>query len=160
MIALLLAQAGVPLAPPAPPMIITTAPRLPGEQANTRPRFRVVVSVRAPEGLLWSGALWVSPRGPASWRQNMMEAQADECAPQNAFRSTTSNELNVQLNVLPSADPAGDGRISVSVRWSRPGSSPCGGIRTVELQEQARLDRRGPTILKGDGGLVVELRRD
>ncbi|WEK42661.1 MAG: hypothetical protein P0Y64_14945 [Candidatus Sphingomonas colombiensis] len=160
MIVLLLAQAAVHPAPPPPPVIITTVPRLPSEQGITRPRIRVAVSVRAPEGVLWSGALWVSPRGLASWRQNMMEAQADECMPQNGFRSSTANELNVQLSVLPLVDPAGDERISVNVRWSRPASSPCGGSRIVELQEQARLDKRGPTILKGDGGLVVELRRD
>lgn len=162
MIALLLAQAAVSVAAPpltpSPPVIVTRSAFSPG---ITRPRFRVAITVRAAEGVLWSGSLWVSSRaGGASWRQNMQEAQPDECATPITYGVNAQSELSVQVNPMSSADTSAREQVTVNVRWTRPAPTPCGGSRTVELRQTIALDSREPAVVRGDGGLLVELRRN
>lgn len=163
MIVLLIAQAAATLsAPQAPPLPIVMAPppaflpRVAAFAMNQGPRVRVGVTVRSPAGILWDGSLWVSGRGQSSWRQSVQEPQAEDC-PRTRPYDSMQNEISVTLS--PTGEAGLAPLVNVSVRWARPAEAACGGARIVELRETVSLEDGKPAVIRGDGGLVVELRR-
>ncbi|MGR6327915.1 hypothetical protein ACU5AX_02505 [Sphingomonas sp. XXL09] len=161
--ALQAAVIAAPPAPPAPPQIYLTPISPPPGQSNrngvpTMPapkRSRIGVVVRAGNLPLWDGALWVASRGVSVWRQSVQEPLPEQCGPRPW--SNDQNEISVQLS--PVIDDANASRIAVTVRWVRSGDEVCGGTRSVELRQTIAVPPSGVAVVRGDAGLVVELRQ-
>ncbi len=152
-----------PPAPPAPPQIHLTPISPPPGQSNRTSvpmmavptRSRIGVVVRAGNRPLWDGALWVASRGVSVWRQSVQEPLPEQCGPRPW--SNDQNEISVQLS--PVIDEANASRIAVTVRWVRSGDDVCGGTRSVELRQTIAVPPNGVAVLRGDAGLIVELRQ-
>ncbi|MBW6525815.1 hypothetical protein KZ813_03080 [Sphingomonas sp. RHCKR7] len=153
MFSLLLAAQVLATAPPPPPVYVATDDPW-RDRGSGGERVRLGVIVRAANMTLWDGALWVSARNSSSFRQTVQEAQPDACPRPSAYGA--QNEVSVQL--VPQRAGAA-AALSVMVRWARPGDGACGGARTVELRETVPMPGAAATVLRGDAGLVVELRR-
>ena len=150
--------APVPTAPPAPPQVPRFAPTRIGDVSAPERRLPLDVVVRSAEGVLWSGGLIVGSRGQSSWTQSRSEPADPACAVRGVYASGERDGLNVQLYLVgTSDDPAA--RVAVTVRWSRRAEVACGGSRTVELSQIVGLADRSAVQIRGDGGLVIELRR-
>ncbi len=162
MFLLLLAQAGAVLAPPAPsiyvPAPIVTRSSASDRMAAMRESVPLDIVVRVPQGLLWSGRLLVDGGRGASWRQSQSEAVASSCGQIDLPFNASQREASVTLRRSTRSDMAAD-LFSVEARWTRPSDAGCGGTSTIELRQTVMLAVGTTQILKGDGGLVVELRR-
>ncbi|MGK6324110.1 hypothetical protein ACMGDM_13660 [Sphingomonas sp. DT-51] len=86
----------------------------------------------------------------------MQEPQPEGCPRTPSFGYGAQNEVSVQLSSERGGQAA---MLAVTVRWARPVEEGCGGTRTVELREAVPMPGSTPVVLRGDGGLVVELRR-
>lgn len=146
------------VAPPAAPgrsvptIIVTGAD---GERAQAR--AQIDVAMRGPEGLLWSGPLWIGSRGQTRWQQSLSEPADPACGPSAGYMEGQT-ELSVQLQPL-SGSNWDNGTVLVIARWSRRAGGPCRGTRTVEIRETSTLVPNQRATLKGDGGFSVELHR-
>lgn len=112
--------------------------------------------MRGGGAVLWEGSLWVVPYAQSSWRQSVQEAAPDECGSVRT-RFEASRETSISLNMAYDGEQSP--RLHVMAQWARPGVEPCSGMRRVELRETVATDATAPIVLRGDGGLVVELRR-
>jgi len=150
-------QVAITTVPTPPPVFVPNAAAdhaSPARRVPSRARYDVVV--RGGDTLLWRGTLWIGGRGPSSWRQTLQEAQDDGCGPS----SWPGAQTETSIQVVPAPPYGGDtGQATVTARWSRPSGVPCGGARVVEIRQTISLDAASPIVLSGDGGLVVELRR-
>lgn len=140
------------VAPPAPPAYGAPAQT----NAPLAERVKIAVVIRAGGQTLYDGALWVSPRGQAAWQLSVQEAPDPMCQPD--VGNTRTNELSIRISSTRYGSYANAGLYAVTVRWQRPGETACEGVRTVELREAVNLANT-PIVLKGDGGLTVEIRR-
>lgn len=166
MLVLLLTQVAITLVPPAPPLLrsyaappIVALPTTPSDRTVAlRERVAVGIVVRAPQGVLWSGNLWVDAMRGASWRQSESEALEPNCALGDQSYGTAQREVSVNVRRSPRSGEAPD-LFSIEARWTRPSEAGCGGTSTVELRQSLALAPGATQTLKGDGGLVIELRR-
>ncbi|WP_019514840.1 hypothetical protein [Sphingomonas sp. Mn802worker] len=162
MFLLLLAQTGVVLAPPASsvyvPAPIVTRSSASDRMAAMRESVPLDVVVRVPQGVLRSGRLLVDGARGASWRQSQSEAVASSCEQVDLPFGASQREASVTLRRVMRSDMADD-LFSVEARWTRPRDAGCGGTSTIELRQTVTLAVGATQTLKGDGGLVVELRR-
>jgi hypothetical protein len=164
MLPILFALAVVP-----PPIITPTAPPAPpapsqytglAEREAMRPET-LELRVATDEGLLWQGPLRVGLNG-AAISQERREAVAEQCIGQSGYSAGLQTNFSVSVSRL---FRTGSGRAmsySVSVRWTRPGSGDgCAtlGSRTVQLEQKVELEPGRETILRGDAGLTVTIRR-
>jgi hypothetical protein len=159
LIATLLAQTVV-TPPPAPPPAPAPRPVTRGPDtyltAPPRERFRLAVTLRSASALLWDGDLWVANSGQSSWSESRTEPPEQTCTPAAYYGSSRSAETSVTVNAL---QRGAETYLNVTVRWSRASDAPCGGLRTVELRETVPMPGERPAVIRGDGGLVLELRR-
>jgi hypothetical protein len=163
MLVLLLAQVLIAQVPPVPriyasPPIVSRPDAVAHRNAAARERIAVSVVVRVPQGVLWSGNLWVGGIRGASWRQSENEALGPECALVDQPFGTAQRETSVTLRRSVRQTDAPD-MLTVDARWTRPSQAGCGGTSTVELRQSLALAPGATQTLKGDGGLIVELRR-
>ncbi len=166
MLVLLLTQVMITHVPPAPPPFrsyaapsIVALPTTPSDRtAALRERVAVGIVVRAPQGVLWSGSLWVDAMRGASWRQSESEALEPNCTLVEQSYGTAQREVSVTVRRSVRSGEAPDA-FSIEARWTRPSEAGCGGTSTVELRQTLALAPGATQTLKGDGGLVIELRR-
>jgi len=163
MLVLLLAQVLITQVPPAPriygaPPIVSRSDSMADRNAAARERVAVGIVVRAPQGVLWSGTLWVDGVRGASWRQSENEAPEPECALVDQPFGNAQREISVTLR-RSVRQTDGPDMLTLDARWTRPSQTGCGGTSTVELRQSLALAPGATQTLKGDGGLVVELRR-
>lgn len=158
MLLTLIAQSAItaPSAPPTSFRPTVTPSQMRSIGPRSRERVRVSIVVSAEGETLYSGTLWVSAQGPASWRQTVQEAPDPACPPAGYF-DPRGNEASVRI--MPGPDREGGGtRFMVTARWQRTLREECSGARTAELRDVVRLDD-GPVTLRGDAGLTVTIRR-
>lgn len=160
--------------PPPPVMVVNTAPPPVVEtgpsdrprlylipEANNAPPDMIEIRVRSGSETLWEGRLRVAKPG-ASLIQHINETEPAGCPP-SAYAHSVHSSLTVSVlrNKL-SITPEGAFNYHVRVAWERP-SSPrgCGneGARKVEVSQGIDLRPEQSAALKGDVGLVVEVRR-
>lgn len=147
--------------PPPPVMVVNTAPPpalyFPGDSPVSPP---AVVEVRiSGEGApLWQGVLRVGPA--ASYSENRSESRATPCPGVPGYDQSLRTSLNLNLSHYPRTN--GPGQFGITFSWSRPSDARnCqeGGTRTVQLQQTVELAPGGEAVLRGDGGLTLQLRR-
>jgi hypothetical protein len=166
MLVLLLTQVAITHVPSAPPPLrsyaappIVALPSTPFDRtAALRERVAVGIVVRAPQGVLWSGSLWVDAMRGASWRHSESEALESNCTLGDQSYGTAQREVSVTVRRSVRSAEASDA-FSIEARWTRPSEAGCGGTSTVELRQTLALAPGAVQTLKGDGGLVIELRR-
>jgi hypothetical protein len=175
---LLLLQTVTTIAPPSPvrvlpsappPIVITTpqraamvsVPRVTISDLQRGEPYTIDVLVRAGDAELWTGSLAVGGNGsPSTFRREQSEA-GPHCSSPLGYRSNVQTSLNVQLAASRDYE-SGASRVSLTVRWSRPGVGGCplpAGARTVELSETVPLAPGQTATVAGDAGLTVRLRR-
>lgn len=152
-------------APPAPPLVqpramtILRAPQNMPAQGPVVP-YSIEVEARAGDQLLWSGTLMVARGMGATFRRDLSQASAVQCDQQDGrYRGNRQDSFSVQLSPAYGDDP---NRIGVEVRWSRPGEDNCQSgttKRSIEMSSQLLLPPGGSVEARGDGGLIVRLRR-
>ncbi|MBB3692503.1 hypothetical protein [Sphingomonas sp. BK580] len=156
MFSLLLVAQVLATAPPPPPVyVMIDEPQRERGRGNGE-RVRLGVVMRAGNTTMWDGTLWVSARNISSFRQSIQEAQPVACPRAAAYPYAAQNEVSVQLVPQGSGEASS---LSVTARWVRPGEGACGGARTIELRETVPMPDAAATVLRGDAGLIVELRR-
>lgn len=158
MLMLFVAQAAMTVAAP-PPRVVSVPPPMIMRSPNgdPGPRTRVAIVLRSPQEIIWQGDLWVGTRGSSSWRESISEAGAEPC---NRSWEYGGGQRESSVTLGPQrAEASGEQTLVVTVRWSRPVDEPCSGVRTVELRQPVKLPASGSITIKGDGGLVVEVRR-
>ncbi len=163
MLVLLLAQVLITQVPPVPRIYgsaptVSRSDSMADRNAAARERIAVGIVVRAPEGVLWSGNLWVDGMRGASWKQTETEALGPECAMVDQPFGAVQREISVTLRRSVRQTDAPD-MLTVDARWTRPSQTGCGGTSTVELRQSLALAPGATQTLRGDGGLIVELRR-
>lgn len=137
LIPFLLAQAAATASAPAPPSGAET----------------LDVAIRAADRTLWRGPLTVAPEEASGWSQSRYEP-----APHGCPRGRDASE-SVSIRMVP--QPSDDGTLvmAVTVRWTHAGDAPCAPSRAVELSQAVAFDGGGLVTLRGNDGLVVDLRR-
>jgi hypothetical protein len=172
LIALLMAQSTPAPAPPiavsntSPPPVVETGPSdrphiyaIP--EANNAPPDLIELRVRSGTELLWAGTLRVARPG-ASLIQHINQTEPTGCPPSPYAHSVHSSLSVSLLRDKLSITPEGAFSYHVRVSWERPSSARgCGGegARKVEVSQAVDLRPGQTTALKGDVGLVVEIRR-
>jgi hypothetical protein len=159
---------------PPPPMIVSTAPPPIAEtgpsdrprlylipEANNAPPDMIELRVRSGSQLLWEGRLRVARPG-ASLIQHINETEPSGCPP-SAYAHSVHSSLTASVQRAKlSITPEGAFNYHVRVAWERPSSARgCGnqGARRVEVSQGIDLRPGQGATLKGDVGLVVEVRR-
>jgi hypothetical protein len=172
-ILLFAAQAAQPAPPPPmmttnvspPPVVVDVGPNRPRlyaiPEANNAPPDMIDIKVRAGSDGLWAGRLRVARPG-ASLIQHINETAPDGCPP-DPYGGSVHSSLTVSVlrNKL-SITPEGAFNYHVRVSWERPSSARgCAneGARKVEVSQGIDLRPGQAATLKGDSGLVVEVRR-
>jgi hypothetical protein len=188
LISLLLAGQSAPMATPyvAPPPIITRSVAPPPiARSNSLPPPVVTVNTAPPpallpinaigdlgpqpptlleirvsgeDGLLWQGSLRVGPS--ASYAENRNESPPVPCPGRPAYDNTLRTSLSLNVSKYGRGD--GPDQFTFAVSWSRPGDARnCAeaAMRSVQLQQSVTLPPGGEAVLRGDGGLAVQVRR-
>jgi hypothetical protein len=165
--AMMLAQIAAPAPSPARPPVITqvvtspprfsAAPQVLVAPNVPPPRTRLSVTLRAPMSVLWDGRLWLVPNGQSTWTETRNEPPEQSCVGAQYYGNQRSAETSVTLQMLQREPEAP--LLMVTVRWARPSEAPCGGTRTIELRETVPFPGDRPAVIRGDGGLSVEIRR-
>lgn len=155
-----LAQVAIATSPAPPrPVEVARAPQIVVAHGSTPP-YSIEVETRAGDQLLWSGTLMVARGTGASFRRDLSQASALQCdQAEGRYRGDRQDSFSVQLSPSYGDD---SGRISVNVRWSRPGDETCqaGSVkRSIELSSSVLLPPGGSVETRGDGGLIIRLRR-
>lgn len=157
LIMLAVQAAATPVLPNPPPLstaLISPVPPRAERGADAPVAVRTVeVVARGGSELLWQGTLRVSDRGgESSWSQT----RAEPCNGRNYFGSGDRDMFSVSLSSTSRDVP---GSVNLRVRWSRRGEGSCDGARTVEMSQTMVLAAGERTVVTGDGGLRLELRR-
>jgi hypothetical protein len=148
-----------------PPPVVSVPSGLPAvyaiPEANEAPPDALEMRVAAGSEKLWEGRLRVGQTG-ASLIQYIDQAEPADCPASDHSRSVHQTvSVSLQRWKL-STTPAGAFNYQLRVSWQRP-DSPRGclsdGARTVEVKQGLDLRPGQETILKGDVGLVVWVRR-
>ncbi|WP_298814326.1 hypothetical protein [uncultured Sphingomonas sp.] len=126
--------------------------------AALRERVAVGIVVRAPQGVLWSGKLWVDAMRGTPCRHSESEALEPNFAFNDQSYGTAQRDVSVNGRRSPRSGETPD-IFSIEARWTRPSEAGCGGTSTVELRQSLALAPGAIQTLRGDGGLVIELRR-
>jgi hypothetical protein len=149
-----------PPAPPSPPMVTTPvlSRYVSSAERLAQPPVSLEIRVSGEDGAIWEGRLRVGPTG-ASISQNRSEAQPANCQVPSQFLDR-SVRTGFTLNLSPGYGEAAD-LYSVNVSWTRVAANGCAhdGTRTVQMQSTVTVPEHSSTVLRGDAGLVVELRR-
>lgn len=154
-----------PLAPP-PVTIMPATPPAPVIYASSRPvrpQLPVLVGIDVIGGgeQLWNGQLRVAGAFGASLNSSVNETP-EPCATDTSgfiqYPSTNTRSLRLRLERRDSVEQID--RFYVSVSWSRPGV-PCdgSGTLTVGLEKFVTLKKGASTEVRGDGDLLVRLKR-
>lgn len=162
---LLAAQSAPPIvrtdSPPPPVMVVNSAPPptlyFPGDSPASPPAV-VEVRISGEGGPLWQGVLRVGPS--ATYSENRSESRATPCPGVPGYDQSLRTSLNLILSHYPRTN--GQDQFGVSFSWSRPADArSCreGGTRMVQLQQMVELAPGGEAVLRGDGGLALQLRR-
>lgn len=144
-----------------PPVVVSTAGRMaPSRQEGEAVDFDV--EIKAGDQSLWSGPMRVSNRVSATFNSDKHDASTEICVNDPSdFGSGNRSRLSVTLRMLP----YGDRRdlFALTLSWEHPSSDRhCNrdmATRTVGLTENFTLGAGQETRLRGDGGLVVHIRR-
>lgn len=150
----------------APPPVVETGPSgrprlhlIP--EANNAPPDMIELRVRSGGQLLWEGRLRVAAPG-ASLIQHINETEPIGCPP-SAYAHSVHSSLTASVQRAKlSITPEGAFNYHVRVAWERPSSvRGCGneGARRVEVSQGVDLRPGQAATLKGDVGLIVEVRR-
>ena len=150
----------------APPPVVETGPSgrprlylIP--EANNAPPDMIELRVRSGGQLLWEGRLRVAAPG-ASLIQHINETEPTGCPP-SAYAHSVHSSLTASVQRAKlSITPEGAFNYHVRVAWERPSSARgCGneGARRVEVSQGVDLRPGQAATLKGDVGLIVEVRR-
>lgn len=143
-----------PIIRQAVPMMVPTFQRDADAPIATR---TIEIVARGGAALLWQGTLRVADRGGESgWSQTRSEPPAEPCSLRNYFNSGEREIFSVFLSAGSSDTPD---RLSVRVKWTRRAEGSCDGIRTVEMSQTVALAAGKQTVVTGDGGLRLALRR-
>ena len=158
---------------PPPPVVVHTMPEPvvaspPGRplvyaipEANEAPPDLLEIRVRSGNETLWEGRLRVARPG-ASIIQHINETEPSGCPP-SAYAHSVHSSLTASVQRAKlSITPEGAFNYHVRVAWERPSSAlGCGneGARRVEVSQGIDLRPGQGVTLRGDVGLVVEVRR-
>lgn len=175
-IALIALQSGMAThSTPPPPAIVHVAPEpvvgvpgLPGRaavyaipEANEVPPDELEMRVTAGSEKLWEGRLRAGKVG-ASLIQYINQAEPAGCPATDQEKSVHSTvSVSLQRWKL-STTPAGAFNYQMRVSWKRPSSARgclTEGARTVEINQGLDLKPGQATVVKGDVGLTVWVRR-
>ena len=152
-----------PVAPPAPPWVVGSPPSPPAppmRSSGARSLYPVSVELRAGTALLWSGTVEVGGTGSTSLSHRLSEP-APSCG--DALPGRRYAETSYSLSLYPHLDGAGTVRLQVNASWTRTDPGSCdlpSGSRTVSFTQEVELVHGRPSILRGDGGLTVTLKRE
>ncbi|HEX8574165.1 MAG TPA: hypothetical protein VF759_15600 [Allosphingosinicella sp.] len=130
-------------------------------EANEAPPDLLEFRVRSGNEILWEGRLRVAKPG-ASMIQHINETEPSGCPPSAYAHSVHSSLTTSVQRAKLSITPEGAFNYHVRVAWERPSSGRgCGneGARRVEVSKGIDLRPEQSATLKGDVGLVVEVRR-
>ena len=148
-------------APPAPPPIVRlSSARSSFGGASAGEISSIEVRLSAESGLLWDGVLRVGGGQAATIMESRTEAEPASC-PETRLRGR-GVETSLRLSLSANGRTSGIDAYNVSVHWTRPGSAAeCSdsGSRSVQLQQVVDLAAGREIVLRGDGGLVLRLRR-
>lgn len=155
--ALAIQAAGAPIIVTTPPVFRANATMETAQIAD------IQVSVAADGRTLWQGTLRVGGSQSANFSQNLNQAGEIVTCDNGTRAGMRRDSLQVSIN-NGYRNPQQPDLFNVSVTWVRSaGQSSCGNYesptRTTGLTDTAVLSGAGPVQLKGDGGLVVTLRR-
>ena len=143
----------MPVTTTAPPVVITpTAPA-----GTPRPIVQFDIRVSGEEGQIWDGGLRVGGMG-GNYRQDLSEAAPELCEPQG---SDVVQRRDFSIMVRPGNYRSPDSYV-VSVSWTRPlPGKGCGrnGTRSVQLQQTVTIQPGETITLRGDAGLIVQMKR-
>lgn len=141
------------LSPPPPP-----SPPSDWSPVKQEDRLRTIaVRITAGGRELLNDRLRVRTRQGGTLSQTRGEAEAQFCEANRYSGEQTS----ISFRINSTSERPGDAyRINFS--WTRPEASPddCGrfGTNQVGLDQLVTVTRGAPTIIRGDGGVVIELR--
>lgn len=169
---IMLAAAQTVSAAPAQPPVIQTVPRAaaappvsitenPDSFDNSQETAIFDVDARSGNELLWAGEMRVSGRQGASFTRQQSNASTSSCARgQTSYGQGERSSLSINLNRYRAGRD--EGGVQMRVTWERPGEGDtCQGAnaRTAGITENLFLERGQERIVKGDGGLIIRLRR-
>jgi hypothetical protein len=154
---------------PAPPVVFTPSPppvvRMPQSlppmaPTSELPRSTLDVRLSSDSGILYEGILRVGPRSEARVSMDRREAAAESC-PSDRYENQ-SVHTNFNLSISPRVTERSSDAFAVSVSWTRAATTDgCaeGGSRTAGFQQQVELAVGEEKSLRGDGGLMLRIRR-
>ena len=151
------------LSAPSPPPVVLLPPTL-ALSGIPSVLATLDVELRADGEVLWSGPMRVSNRSGAGFNRQKYDAPANACVTDEISYSPNSVRSSLSVNInMPRIDPNNYG-FEVRVNWDRPGrQADCNdirrGTRTIALTERFALAPKAGTVLTGDGGLTVRIRR-
>ena len=124
------------------------------------PRYPVQVEIRGGDSVLWSGIVHAGGAGTVMLSHNLSEPGVD-CGSAERGREQT-NSYTFSLYPRSARQNSANTIVQVNASWTRSEPGDCAqspGSRTVSLIQSVDLASGRPVVLRGDGGLIITLRR-
>lgn len=157
--------ASSPAPPPSPPRVVETVRVPPPVIVGARPASpaNLALTVRWGRQILWSGTLRVSGNHMSATYSQSKNESLPACPgsePDRAGYGRASEQLSVRADRRRAVDTGAEGFL-IDVNWTRPLPDCQGeGASTVGMSRIVPLAPGRTATLKGDGDLVVDVRRE